>query len=487
VLHRPLSLFQRGDDEPARDEPSIDESPDDGPSPDAPGSEEREAREAGNGDGPKFLGRLRSRVTTILRRDAPDSDADETPESEPLHETVFLFAYHPDLVPLHGDSGLPQVPLDLVPLCNLRYSEQVRPDAIETIRAFTKMGVSIKAFTSGAPERTASILGKAGLGSDDREPLLTITGAELAALGPEAFTRAVEDNTVYGEITPELAGGVVEALRSRGRSVVAVGDGVNDLPALQEASLAIARRSSSQAALSVADIVVLDDSPQVLQNVVEKGQRIVNGLLDVLKLYLTQVFYLTLLIIALALTIERFPYLSKQGSIIAIVTLSLPSVGLSLWASPGAPRTSNLGRLLAFFVGPAMAVMGGIALVMYMLVLDRTGDVDYTQLIVTYTLVACGLLLVLFVRPPWRSRVGAGSQAGDIRPTVLVLVLWVLFVLVAFIPLSYQLFGIEPLREMLHYALVGLAVLAMALGLAFLLRVAPLVDSPRARRDTEDE
>jgi hypothetical protein len=83
--------------------------------------------------------------------------------------------------------------------------------------------------------------------------------------------------------------------------------------------------------------------------------------------------------------------------------------------------------------------------------------------------------------------VGAGSQAGDIRPTVLVLVLWVLFVLVAFIPLSYQLFGIEPLREMLHYALVGLAVLAMALGLAFLLRVAPLVDSPRARRDTEDE
>jgi magnesium-transporting ATPase (P-type) len=488
VLERPLSLLQRGGDQPAQDIPSGDEPTGDRPASDARGPEEPSAGEEAGSDEPgtSVFRRLRSRVTTMLRRDTPDADADDTPEAEPVPESVFLFAYRPDAVPLHGDSGLPQVPDDLIPLCNLRYSERVRPEAIETVKSFADMDVSIKAFTSGDPERTASILRQAGLGSDEGESLLTITGAELAGLDPEAFARAVEENTVYGKIDPELAGGVVEALRSGGQSVVAVGDGVNDLPAMQEASLAIARRSSSQAALSVADIVVLDDSPQVLLNVVEKGQRIVNGLLDVLKLYLTQVFYLTLLIVALALTIRGFPYLSKQGSIIAIVTLSLPSVGLTLWASPGAPRTSNLGRLLALFVGPAMVVMAGTALVVYLLVLDRSGDVAYTQLMVTYSLVACGLLLVLFVRPPWQPRVGPGSQAADVRPTVLVLVLWVLFVLVAFIPLAYQFFGIEPLREAQHFAVVGLAVLAMAFGLAFLLRVVPLVDSLRGRRDPEE-
>jgi magnesium-transporting ATPase (P-type) len=493
VLQRPLSLFQRGDDEAAEDklpaeEPPGEEPPSDRPASDARGPEEPGVGEEAESDEPRpgVFRRLRSRMTTILRRDAPDADADDTPESEPVHETVFLFAYHPDVVPLHGESGLPQVPPDLVPLCNLRYSEQVRPEAVETIREFSKMGVSIKAFTSGAPERTASILRQAGLGSGVHDPLLTITGAELAGLDAEAFALAVEENTVYGKVTPELEGAVVQALRGGGRSVVAVGDGVNDLPAMQEASLAIARRSSSQAALSVADIVILEDSPEVLLNVVEKGQRIVNGLLDVLKLYLTQVFYLTLLIVALALAIGGFPYLSKQGSIIAIVTLSLPSVGLSFWASPGAPRTSNLGRLLGLFVGPAMVVMGGIALVVYLLVLDRTGDVTYTQLVLTYTLVACGLLLVMFVRPPWRPRVGAGSQAGDIRPTLLVLVLWVLFVLVAFIPLAYQLFGIEPLRQAQDFAVVGLALLAMAFSLAFLLRVVPLVDSRGHQRDPKE-
>jgi hypothetical protein len=59
-------------------------------------------------------------------------------------------------------------------------------------------------------------------------------------------------------------------------------------------------------------------------------------------------------------------------------------------------------------------------------------------------------------------------------------------VLVAFIPLAYEFFGIEPLRETQHFAVVGLAVLAMAFSLAFLLRVVPLVDSPRVRRDTKD-
>jgi hypothetical protein len=133
-----------------------------------------------------------------------------------------------------------------------------------------------------------------------------------------------------------------------------------------------------------------------------------------------------------------------------------------------------------------MLVMCGIALAVYLLVWDRSDDVAYTQLMLTYTLVACGLLLVLFVRPPWRSRVGAARQAGDIRPTVLVLVLWVLFVLVAFIPLAYEFFGIEPLRETQHFAVVGLAVLAMTFSLAFLLRVVPLVDSPRRGRDPKE-
>ena len=74
----------------------------------------------------------------------------------------------------------------------------------------------------------------------------------------------------------------LDALRARGESVAVVGDGVKDLPAMQQANLAITRHSSSPAALSVADIVLLEDSSQALLRVLDKGQRIANGLLDII-------------------------------------------------------------------------------------------------------------------------------------------------------------------------------------------------------------
>ncbi len=43
-----------------------------------------------------------------------------------------------------------------------------------------------------------------------------------------------------------------------------VGDGLSDLPAMQEAHLSVAQQASSQAALGLADIVLLNDSPGVL-------------------------------------------------------------------------------------------------------------------------------------------------------------------------------------------------------------------------------
>ena len=41
------------------------------------------------------------------------------------------------------------------PLCTLRYTERIRPEAVETIKVFARTGVGIKVFASGSPEETA--------------------------------------------------------------------------------------------------------------------------------------------------------------------------------------------------------------------------------------------------------------------------------------------------------------------------------------------
>ena len=62
---------------------------------------------------------------------------------------------------------------------------------------------------------------------------------------------------MIGRISPEDKRRVVEALRDAGRYVAMVGDGVNDVPALKAARLAIAQGSGTQMARSVADVVLV--------------------------------------------------------------------------------------------------------------------------------------------------------------------------------------------------------------------------------------
>ncbi len=418
--------------------------------------------------------RLLARARRVLPGSKEEAPPAQTVKDLEVEETVLLFAYHPESRPLHAADGSFQIPEGMRPLCTLRYAERVRPEALETIQAFSKMGLAIKVLSSGKAERTVAILSQAGLGTDSGLPLHTISGEELANLDRQSLARAVREAGVFGNLSPEQAGLVVQALRQQGQVVTVVGDRVNDLPAMRQANLAVARHSSSQAVLSRADIVLLKDSPEALLDVLNKGQRIVNGLLDVLKLYLTQMLYLTLLIVSVRLFSSGFPYLSKQGSAISILTLSLPAAALSLWASHGILTTRDLRWLLARFVVPASITIGAAGLVVYSIFLQRSGDIAYAQLALTYTLVGIGLLLVLFVRPPSRLWVGGTLLSGDRRFTVAVAVLLVLFLVASGIPLAHQFLGLARLQQPLDYLVIGIAIVGWAILLRTIWWVIPL-------------
>ncbi|MGD9315306.1 MAG: HAD-IC family P-type ATPase, partial [Anaerolineae bacterium] len=461
------------------------EEPEDTPAADSGTQETEDAPPPEEESKQNFFRRFTARVRQALPGALAEEEAEpEVVAEEPeIEENVLLFAYTAQVVPLHGPDGTPQLPEELIPLCNLRYSEQVRPEAIETIHSFSETGVNIKIFSSSSPDQTATLLRQAGLGTDE-VPLGILSGLELAEMDATELGEAVQAHTIFGHVTSEQTALVVQTLREQGQSVTVIGDEVNDVPPMRQANLAIAGHTSSQAALSVADIVLLQDSPKVLLDILDKGQRIVNGLMDVLRLYLTQMIYLTLLIGATMLTVRGFPYSSKQGSIIAIVTLSLPAVALSLWAAAGQLPTKNLSRLLAHFVIPAALTMSAAGAAIYGLFLERTGDRDYSQLVLTYALVTMGLFLVLFLRPPMRLWGGGSSKPGGRRFTVVVVVLLVAFLLVSMIPLAYELFEIQPLRQPRDYAIVGVVVLGWAIALRFTWWAIPVAS--RVERATRD-
>jgi cation-transporting ATPase E len=420
---------------------------------------------------------LATRITQALGRQEDKTLGEET-SVPPAEGKSYLLAYHPELASLHAADGTPCLPERVVPLCRLRYAEQVHPEVTETARAFFQAGVTPKVFSPEEPQRIAAMLKQAGLSGEDDASLRSISGPELAVLGRKRFTQAAIDHTILGQVTPEQAGQVVEALREQGEVVTVVGDGINDLAAMRQAHLSVTRKSSSPAALSVADIILLEDSTQSLLRVLDKGQRIANGLLDILKLYLNQIAYLTLLVLVIWGADLGFPYQSKQASLITIVSVILPSLALSLWPPAGVVARTHLGRLLARFVAPAAVTMGAVAVVVYIIFLEISGEVAYAQLTITYTLVISGLVLVVLLRPPVRGLtlmgMGGDERSGDWRPTVMVMVLLILVFAMASIPLADNLFGLKPLQQPTDYLVVGLAVLAWASTTVFLWWVRPL-------------
>jgi magnesium-transporting ATPase (P-type) len=356
----------------------------------------------------------------------------------------------------------------------LNYSQRIRPESVETVKTFMDTGLDIKVFAAEEPGHMIKMAHQAGLNPEMGFPLTSISGPELAELDADEFAEVVSERSIFGLITSEQAARVVAGLRAAGQSVAVVGDAVADLPPMRQADLAISRQSSTQAALSIADIILLQDSPSVLGVVLAKGQRIVNGLLDILKLQLTQVFCLAMLLVAVPLFAKGYPYRSGQGTVITIVTVAIPSLGLTLGAAAGVLPSAKLGRLLMRFVVPAAITIAAAALIVYMLFLDRTGQVAYAQLGLTYTLVACGLGLVIYVKPPWPATWSGSARQGAWWPVLLAIALMALFVGVSAIPLAQELLYVGLLRAPTDYAIVAVAFLAWAVTLRFVLFVVPV-------------
>jgi cation-transporting ATPase E len=214
----------------------------------------------------------------------------------------------------------------------------------------------------------------------------------------------------------------------------------------------------------VADIVLLKDTLKVLLDVLAKGQRIVKGLLDVLKLYLTQVLYLTLLLVMVKLTAFGLPYHPSQGSVISLITLTIPAFFLSLWAPAGAISSGSMSRRLARFVIPAGVTMSMAGLMVYLTFLLNTSNLHYTQLAVTYTITAMGLILVVFVHLPTPVLAGGDELNVDRRFTWIAVGLFILFLVMLNIPLAQEVFKIGSLSEPLDYLIIGFVVIFWALG-----------------------
>ena len=190
-----------------------------------------------------------------------------------------------------------------------------------------------------------------------------------------------------------------------------IGDGVNDVPALKRARMAVAMGSGAQVTKGVADVVLLKDEFARLPQAVGEGRRIARNIHRLGRLYLTKTVYAAALILLVAIPGFAFPFLPRHLTLAAFLTIGIPSFVLALAPSDGPLYRGRLLRALAAFAVPAgLATALGSILSFFLVDTVFGGSLEAGRTAATTTLIVLGLSFVLLLeRGPGREHIAIQS------------------------------------------------------------------------------
>ena len=341
----------------------------------------------------------------------------------------------------------PPFPDDVQALGLVVLAEQLRPSAAETVAFFTAEEVDLKVLSGDSPATVGAIARDAGVPGS--APALD--GQALPS-EPAALHDAILDAPAVGRISPEGKREVVGALAGAGRYVAMVGDGVNDVPALKEARLAIAQGSGVQMARSVADLVLVRDDFAVVPGMVAEGRQILRNIQRVAQLFVTKSVFAAVVGLAVAIPTATYPLLPRQFTLASTVTIGIPAFVLALAPSSGPWRPEGFLRSVARFSIPAGLAIGIGIVAGYLLA--RYGfdlGLSRARTVATGIVVVCGLAVVM------RLEVERGRRRLAVAG--LCILMGLLFVLALVIPFLRHFYELStPTGEAVAAWAVGVAI-----------------------------
>jgi magnesium-transporting ATPase (P-type) len=299
----------------------------------------------------------------------------------------------------------PPFPTGVQTLGLVLLGERLRPNAADTVAFFAAQDVELKVLSGDAPATVGAIARDAGVPGS----AAALDGEALPS-EPAALRAAILAAPAVGRIAPEGKRAVVESLEEAGRYVAMVGDGVNDVPALKEARLAIAQGSGTQMARSVADLVLVRNDFGVVPGMVAEGRQILRNIQRVAQLFVTKAVFVAVAGLAVAIPTATFPLLPRQFTIASTVTIGVPAFVLALAPSSGPWKVDRFLQTVARFAIPSGLAIGmGIAIGYLLARYGFDLDLSLSRTVATGIVVACGLAVVMRLEGQGGRRIAVGS------------------------------------------------------------------------------
>ena len=268
-------------------------------------------------------------------------------------------------------------------------SDQIRDDIQETLQAFRDEHIKLKVISGDSLDTVRAIAEQAGMDVSGG----AYTGNQLDAMSDGELDSVVASSNVYARIEPDTKQRIVDSLQKQGEYVAMVGDGVNDVPALKKANLAIVMNDGTQISKDVADIVLLNNAMSTLPLAFREGRETTQTIFGTMKLFLVRNFYNIALFIFVAFMSLPFPITPVQISWVTFGTVNIPATFIAFaWWRPeymARFRRDVMDYIVTFgFIGSAMMTL------LYAIVyFGSGGDIELTRSSITILVALYGMLI----------------------------------------------------------------------------------------------
>ncbi len=244
------------------------------------------------------------------------------------------------------DNGRPVEHRAMTLLGFIGLRDELKRGAVEALAALAAQGVEVKVVTGDHPDVAARICREAGL-----PPGRPVRGSELDVLDDVALRALVDKATVFGRTDPHQKARIVRALRSAGRTVGYLGDGVNDVPALRAADVGICVESAADIARDCADVVVAGKDLRILGGALVQVRNAFANIIKYIKIIVSSNIGNATSVVAASVLLPFLPMLPAQ-ILLQNLLFDLSQVSLAVdrvdRRTPAGPRTFDNRDLLRF-------------------------------------------------------------------------------------------------------------------------------------------
>lgn len=209
-----------------------------------------------------------------------------------------------------------------IPLAFITLEDNVRQDAIDTIKYFKENGVGVKVISGDNPLTVAEVARRAGIENSDK-------CISLQDMSDEEVERIANEYTVFGRVSPKQKEILIKTFKKI-NTVAMIGDGVNDILALREADCSISVGDGSEAARNVSHLILLDNNFSSMVQVVGEGRRATNNIKNAASMFLTKTMFAVVLSVSCVILGISYLFLPTHMLILELFCIGIPSFVFAL-------------------------------------------------------------------------------------------------------------------------------------------------------------